>query len=502
MKLQREITSLRIAIDGQLELLGTLALAHRPPTVDARAEVAELSQIQEEQAKKETTIDSLRQTKGGGSAVKELKLEASQLRDRQSVLMIAIGRKALAARAEMPSAAGAYTALDRLQSSLEANESELKVVVDAIGPLWHVKGGRLYTLSKPAMVVGTIGGGLIVLYLLWGLLTSTFFATDLPSWVRCYVPGATQAIVYFNADSFRKTPVFEKLEGLLPSRSEIKRCNGLQLCPYDIREAYFLVQEDGSAVLVVRTREDFSLANLAPKGARDFRPEKCKGFEYIHSGNECCAKTGACTYCIAPSEDSMERTLKRLDRKEAAHLDKNLQLALESVANNDYYVAAASSVLIGERGPLRDAPRRLRRALEKMDYATAYLSFGSTIRLQYLLAFDKPSDAEDCREAIDFDRGDREKLEAVLESFPAPIRKAVAKLARQCGDTTTIVRKGNLIHSRTDLEMADVQDLLDEAKKLKKPASAACVPPNRLEVPLYLGEANRDHQFCFLVHSR
>ena len=85
----------------------------------------------------------------------------------------------------------------------------------------------------------------------------------------------------------------------------------------------------------------FRLPNLRQQGEHDSRPEKYKGFEYIHFGSEYCAKTGACTYCISPSEDSIERTLKRLDRKEAPRLDKDLQCAVESVAGNDYYVAAS-----------------------------------------------------------------------------------------------------------------------------------------------------------------
>ena len=69
--------------------------------------------------------------------------------------MVAIGKKASAAKPEMPGAAGAYAALDRLQSSLEAKQGELKVVADAIGPLWDVEGSRFGTLKKPAIVVAS-----------------------------------------------------------------------------------------------------------------------------------------------------------------------------------------------------------------------------------------------------------------------------------------------------------------------------------------------------------
>ncbi len=173
MKLQHEVKSLQAAVDGQLEILGTLLLTHRPPAVHIQAEYTELSQIQDELGRKEATIESLRQTTGGGSAVKELKREAAELHNRQRAVMAAIGRAAWAARPEMPGAAGAYAALDRLQSSLEAKQGELRVVADATGPLWETCAVQFGTLTKAAIVVGAIGGGLTVLCLLWSLLAGS-----------------------------------------------------------------------------------------------------------------------------------------------------------------------------------------------------------------------------------------------------------------------------------------------------------------------------------------
>ena len=281
--------------------------------------------------------------------------------------------------------------------------------------------------------------------MIWSLLARTLFAAGLPSWVRSYASRDTQAVIYFNMDNFRKTAVFRKLEELLPSRSEVKRSNGLQLCPDDVRDVFSLVQEDGSSILVLRTYENLSLSKITPKGKRNSQPEKYKGFEYIHFGNEYCAKTGDCTYCIAPSEDSIERALKRLSRKESPHLDKDLESALESVAGNDYYLAATSFALIGERGPLSCMPKHLRRALDKINHATAYVSFGSSISFQYFLAFDNPSDAEDCKEAID---SQYEKMEDALEAVPVPSmgfvmnRKMVIKLAKRCSEATSISCEG------------------------------------------------------------
>lgn len=346
LKFQHEVKSLQTAIDGQFEILGTLALTHRPPTVDVRAEIAELSQIQDELARKETTIESLRQTKGGGSAVKELKQEASHLRNRQQALMIAIGKKASAARPEMPGAAGAYAALDRLQSSLDVKQAELKVVQDEIGPLWDVEGARFGALKKRAIIVGVVGGGLILLYLLWSLLASTLFAAGLPSWVRYYVPNDTQAVVYCNVDKLRKTEVFKKLEELLPSRSEFAYGSGFALHPDDVREVFVVVRIDGPFALY-RTHEDLPLTKVVSKADRDSQPENFKGCQYVRSGHEYVAKTGYCTYCEANSEDDIERILKHFDRKESPDLDKNLRRAIETVGRNDYYAAGHLAELGG-----------------------------------------------------------------------------------------------------------------------------------------------------------
>ena len=134
MKLRYDVSSLWTAMNSQLENLGTLAITHRPPTVDMSSEVAELSQVQRELSQHQVTIDSLRQGTGGRSVVKQIEGEVARLRDRQREAVIAIGRKVAAARPDMPSAAGTYSALDRVQSSLTAAEAELAEIEKEIGP--------------------------------------------------------------------------------------------------------------------------------------------------------------------------------------------------------------------------------------------------------------------------------------------------------------------------------------------------------------------------------
>ena len=135
LKLRHDVSSLWTAVNSQLENLGTLAITHRPPTVDISSEVAELSQVQRELSQHQVTIDSLRQGAGGRSVVKQIEGEVARLRDRQREAVIAIGRKVAAARPDMPERGGTYSALDRVQSSLTAAEAELAEIEKEIGPI-------------------------------------------------------------------------------------------------------------------------------------------------------------------------------------------------------------------------------------------------------------------------------------------------------------------------------------------------------------------------------
>jgi hypothetical protein len=153
MKLKYDVKSLRTALNSQLENLGALTITHRPPTVDISSEVAELSQVQRELSEHQVTIDSLRQGTGGRSVVKQIEGEVARLRDRQREAVIAIGRNVALARPDMPSAAGTYSALDRVQSSLTAAEAELAGIEKEIGQSGLVGGlsfGEAGTVGKIA----------------------------------------------------------------------------------------------------------------------------------------------------------------------------------------------------------------------------------------------------------------------------------------------------------------------------------------------------------------
>ena len=163
------MSSLWTALNSQLENLGTLAITHRPPTVDISSEVAELSQVQRELSERQVTIDSLRQGTGGRAVVKQIEGEVARLRDRQRAAVIAIGRKVAAARPDMPSAAGSYSALDRVQSSLTAAEAQLAEIEKEIGPSGLVGGlsfgeaGTVGNIASPS----TFALALLLFFLPW-----------------------------------------------------------------------------------------------------------------------------------------------------------------------------------------------------------------------------------------------------------------------------------------------------------------------------------------------
>lgn len=162
LKLRHDVSSLWTAVNSQLENLGTLAITHRPPSVDMSSELSELSQVQRELAQRQVTADSLRQGAGGRSVVKQIEGEMARLRDRQREAIIAIGRKVAAARPDMPSAVGTYSALDRVQSALTTAEVALAELEREIGPTGFMGGlsfgevgaiGKIVSLSAFMLAV-------------------------------------------------------------------------------------------------------------------------------------------------------------------------------------------------------------------------------------------------------------------------------------------------------------------------------------------------------------
>jgi hypothetical protein len=134
-------------------------------------------------------LESLRHTKGSGAVVKELNQEVSQLHSLQKAVMADIGRRTLAIRPEMPGTAGLYAALDRLASSLEAKQRELKIIEDDIGPVWNTVRMGFGTMKRPFLFVGAVAGGLLLLYLLWTLLAVVLLGTGYRAEYRPLIEG-------------------------------------------------------------------------------------------------------------------------------------------------------------------------------------------------------------------------------------------------------------------------------------------------------------------------
>ena len=166
IKLKREVNSLTEAMNSQLESLGTLAMTHKPPTVDMSGEIAELMQVQQQLVQQQGALDSLRMGTGARSVVKQLEGEIAGLRNRQRELVINIGRKVVATRPDMPGTAGVYGALDRIQSSLSVAQTELSTLERQIGPIrmGDLGGGGL--ISKIACPSG-FALALLLFFLPW-----------------------------------------------------------------------------------------------------------------------------------------------------------------------------------------------------------------------------------------------------------------------------------------------------------------------------------------------
>jgi len=266
LKLGHEAKSLQTAIEAQLEALGTLALGHRPATVDIGQQVTDLSTVQDELSRKQATLESLRDTKGSGSVVKELNQEVSQLHSRQRAVMVAIGRRALAARPEMPGAAGPYAALDRLESSLETKQRGLTIIEDEIGPAWRAGGLRVAAMKRPLVLAGAAAGGLLILCLLWKLLVATSPITGLlGSGYRADYPAPA---IPENKTTFQKIVFTEPKYGstialVSETECEIQTGGNITLAKYTRQENKLRVVEGAFGAASVR------YFDILPDGVRE-----------------------------------------------------------------------------------------------------------------------------------------------------------------------------------------------------------------------------------------
>jgi hypothetical protein len=177
-RLRRQVSGLQQALDAAWEKLGTLAIGHRPFQPQLRAELLELSALQQQVGEKQSMADSLRQTRGSHAVLKDVEAELVELLDRQRRLMIAIGQKAEASTPDIPDGPAHYAAVKRLRSTLESAERELLGMEQMPGaPAQSLGsiGSRFLGGSKtPLIAAGAVLAIILVLCGGWWLLAGLF----------------------------------------------------------------------------------------------------------------------------------------------------------------------------------------------------------------------------------------------------------------------------------------------------------------------------------------
>ena len=172
LNLGREVESLEAAVQSQHEKLGDTALTNRASTPDISAQLAKLAQIEDELRRKQAIVESLDETRGGESVVKEVHQELALLHSRQRAIIVEIGSSVAATRPEMPGTLGPYASLDRLQPLLVVKRDELKKKVDQVSQLRRACDISPAAIRKLMPFAGVITGTLVLLYL-FSMLSST-----------------------------------------------------------------------------------------------------------------------------------------------------------------------------------------------------------------------------------------------------------------------------------------------------------------------------------------
>lgn len=203
------------------------------------------------------------------------------------------------------------------------------------------------TKFNPAKLklVGGLAAVLIVATVLVLLVVNLLGGSSaIPSWATYFIPEDAQMIGYVNVDKIRGSDLFADLrEAMNKQVSQM----GANFTPDDVSELVVVAQSVGvgqQPLTISRWKKDYALRDVLPKDRLDQSIQTYKGIEYVslkrspfESGG-LIAKTGDRTFCIAPNEDLLKKTIERLDRKQEAKLDKNLQSALDSVGGCHAYV--------------------------------------------------------------------------------------------------------------------------------------------------------------------
>ncbi len=176
LRLQYDSRQLQRALRDQWERLGARALDHRPGDLDIGEQTDRLATIEADLAEKETTLASLKETRGSGPVVRDLKCEIAETRARRQQAIVEIGMAVDDKRPEMPNIAGSYGALDRIKTRLMASKSALAELApeDDCADTADTAGRLLRRYRRPLLIAGIAIGAILVLYVVRQLLNVLF----------------------------------------------------------------------------------------------------------------------------------------------------------------------------------------------------------------------------------------------------------------------------------------------------------------------------------------
>jgi hypothetical protein len=453
LQLQHQFKGIEGAVQGQLENLGALTLAQQPAQLDLAAEIAELSTLQDYLTKQQATLNSLQQTKGSQSVVRDLNRQLAQRRERQQQVMIAIGAKADTSRPAMPDASGVYSAIDQLRTTAQSIRLELQALEQAIGA---VGGGKasIAALKKPAWIAGGVGAVLVVSCLVW-VLVSRFFTGGIPSWAAACVPSNAQRVAYVNLDRVRKSDLYKDLEAQFQGGSWADDFGGLRLRPDDVREIVLTSPgRSGDDIVILRTHADLPLDDVVAKQNRSAKSTTYKGFEYVRaSSGYYAAKIARRIYCVAPKEDIIKDVLDRAEKKERPKLDRELKRILDNVGSGDLFMAESDAASSPFGGMLPDFP----------DFEAVGIAawIGSRLSVQGLIGFTKERGAEEV--VKEFDKMMKKASSEDSGPFQGKEGKKIVELVSQL----KLRQRGKDVLFKGAWKVSDIQEITSGIAKNK-----------------------------------
>lgn len=466
LKLKQDVNNLHKALDQQMQALYGLTVQHRPEAVDISAELNDMSQIQIQLNDKQTTLNSLQQTKGSGTVVKDIKREIATLQEQQKQIMINIGIKTDSARADMPGAAGNYGAIDRLRTGLQEKEAELQRLGAEIGPI--AEAGDLDSMGRsakrylPHAIIALVG--IVVLYFLVGWLGGALFGGGGLGDLAVYVPEDARGIAYFHFQKLRErdSKVFNSLSDSLSKAMTHQDNQMLKLDPDELVECLLVFPAKMQEFVgVFRTASDMELEDLV-KNYDPKNVESYKDIEYVRVGPAYqalyLAKSGKRTFCFSVQESTLKDTLSRVARQEKPELPDALQEALEYAGKEDHFVVA--DMKNGSAIPGLD---EMSREMGKVEAMGMGLSVGSNVEARATLIFRDKDDAADAEEKFEkeLDKG-IEEMEKGIDKAPAGTMKDQMETGLKMMKKLDVSRSGQSLHLTWKYDTDEVEDLLKD----------------------------------------